>query len=267
MRRRALLAAPLVARADDLTAIERDSGGRIGLFAEEVGGQRRLAWRANERFPMASTFKALLGGAVLERPTLLTQPFTLPSRPQMLAWSPVTETQPGGVMRGAELCAAMLEASDNTATNLLLEAVGGPAGLTAWLRRGGDAVTRLDRAEPALNEAAPGDERDTTTPAAMAATLRRLVGDGKPRAVALLQRMRGHRFGASTLRAGMPGWTLADRTGAGGHGTRGAVAHAVPPGGGQAWIIAAYLHGGPAELAARDAVMARLGALVAGVAG
>ena len=262
MKRRAALLlpllAPLPARAESPATIERDSGGRIGLHARDTGSGRTLSWRAEERFPMASTFKALLGASVLARgEALLTRRFLVPQA--LVAHSPVTEPAVGREMTGAALLAAMLETSDNTATNLLLEAVGGPAALTVWL---GDGITRLDRSEPGLNEARPGDPRDTTTPAAIAALLERLALR-EPYGAALLAGMRAHRFGDAVLRAGMPGWALADRTGAGGFGTRGAIAVATPPGGGAPWIIAAYLHGGPATLAARNAVLARLGAVVA----
>lgn len=261
MRRRIALAAllaPAVSRADTLDAIERDSGGRLGVVARDTGGSRALLRRPDERFPMASTVKALLGAAVLAQgPALLERRFTVPAT--LVPWSPVTEAQAGREMTGAALLAAILESSDNTATNLLLEAVGGPRALTAWL---GDGVTRLDRAEPGLNEARPGDARDTTTPRAMALLLERLALR-EPFGPALLAGMRAHRFGGALLRAGMPGWELADRSGAGGFGTRGVVALATPPGGGAPWVIAAYLHEGPSELARRDALLARVGTLVA----
>ncbi len=265
MKRRAALAlpllAPLPARADTLEAVERDSGGRLGVCARDTGSNRALLRRADERFPMASTVKALLGAAVLARgPALLERRFAVPAA--LVPWSPVTEGLAGGEAGGAALLAAMLEASDNTATNLLLDALGGPAALTAWLA---DGVTRLDRAEPALNEARPGDERDTTTPRAMADLLERLALH-EPFGPALLAGMRAHRFGGAVLRAGMPGWTLADRTGAAAFGTRGAVAIATPPGGGAPWVIAAFLHEGPAALAARDALLARVGGIVAALA-
>ncbi|WP_164489765.1 serine hydrolase, partial [Raoultella ornithinolytica] len=60
--------------------------------------------------------------------------------------------------------------SDNTAANLLLTTLGGPQGLTTFLRHSGDQTSRLDRWETELNEARPGDVRDTTTPEAMART-------------------------------------------------------------------------------------------------
>ena len=65
--------------------------------------------------------------------------------------------------------------SDNTAANLLLPSVGGPAGLTAWLRGIGDKVTRLDRMEPMMSEAIPGDPRDTSSPDAFAASFERIL--------------------------------------------------------------------------------------------
>lgn len=265
MRRRLLLALPLLAprpaRAETLDAIERDSGGRLGVAAWRAGGGQPLLRRADERFPMASTVKAPLGAMVLAHgPAVLDRTFAVPAA--LVPWSPVTEGQAGRAMTGAALLAAMLEASDNTATNLLLDAVGGPAALTAWLN---DGTTRLDRPEPALNEARPGDPRDTTTPRAMAALLERLALR-EPFGAALLAGMRAHRFGGALLRAGMPGWALADRTGAGGFGSRGAIAIATPPGGGAPWVIAAYLHDGPRELAARDALLARVGAAIAALA-
>ncbi len=270
MRRRALLACatPALAQGDSLAAIERASGGRLGVFAMNMLSDRRIAHRADERFPMMSTFKALLAAAVLAHgPSLLERSFALPH--DLLAWSPVTEAHAGSSLSGMELCAAILEASDNTAANLLLEAIGGPAALTQWLRAAGDPITRLDRTEPTLNEAHPGDPRDTTTPAAMAGTLARLCfGQGLPAeaAIRLTGWMHAHRFGGALLRAGMPGWTLADRSGAGGFNSRAVIAVAWPPAPTGPWVIAAYLHAGPAAMPARDALLARVGALVAAAA-
>ena len=271
MRRRHipwLLATPALA-AETLDSLERESGGRLGVFAIDTASGRRITHRGDERFPLMSTFKALLAAAVLARgPALLERGFAIP-RENLIAWSPVTETRAGTAMSGADLCAAILETSDNTAANLLLGGIGGPDALTQWLRATGDATTRLDRTEPTLNTAQPGDARDTTTPAAMAGTLARLtLGDTLPAAARaqLLGWMRAHRFGGGLLRAGMPGWQLADRSGAGGFNSRGVVAVARPPSGAAPWIIAAYLHEGPAAMPARDALLARVGALIAAAA-
>jgi len=263
-----LLTAPALA-GETLAAIERESGGRLGVCAVNLLTDRRIEHRADERFPMMSTFKTLLAAAALARgPAVLERGFAIPAA-GLIAWSPVTETRAGTAMTGEELCAAMLETSDNTAANLLLDAIGGPAALTRWLRGIGDPTTRLDRTEPALNAAEPGDPRDTTTPAAMAGTLARLCfDDGLPAAARnrLTDWMHAHRFGGALLRAGMPGWILADRSGAGGFDSRGVVAVAWPPAPGAPWIVAAYLHQGPAAMPARDALLARVGAVVAAMA-
>ena len=97
------------------------------------------------------------------------------SKADLVPYSPVTEKHTGSGMTIAELCDAAVTISDNAAANLLLESFGGPQGLTTWLAAIGDKTTRLDRTEPALNEAKPGDPRDTTTPAAMMRTLGKLL--------------------------------------------------------------------------------------------
>ncbi len=276
MRRRHLpwlLATPALATpalaGDSLMALEAEAGGRLGVLAIDTASGRSIAHRADERFAMMSTFKALLAACVLARgPGLLERGFAIPGS-NLLPWSPVTETRAGASMTGAELCAAILESSDNTAANLLLDATGGPAALTQWLRATGDGTTRLDRTEPLLNAAQPGDARDTTTPAAMVETLARLtLADTLPveSRARLLGWMAAHRYGGALLRAGMPGWTLADRSGAGGFNSRAAVAVAWPPTGAAPWVIAAYLHQGPGAMPARDALLARVGALIAAAA-
>jgi beta-lactamase class A len=101
------------------------------------------------------------------------------SKADLLEYAPVTKARVSeGSMTVAELCDAAITLSDNTAANLLLATLGGPPGVTTYARSLGDSVTRLDRIEPGLNEARPGDPRDTTTPTAMLGNLQRLlVGD------------------------------------------------------------------------------------------
>ncbi|WPB86879.1 class A beta-lactamase [Sediminicoccus rosea] len=268
--RRALLLAGLAPRpalAEGLSAIEARVGGRLGVMARQGG--RLIAHRGRERFPMASTFKALLAAAVLARAEAgalsLDQRLPIP-REGLVAWSPVTETRRGEAMRLDELCAAIMTISDNTATNLLLGVLGGPEGLTAWLRSIGDDATRLDRMEPALNEARPGDPRDTSTPAAMAATLSRLaLGDvlraeGRARWLGWLE---ANTTGGARLRAGVPaGWRVGDRTGGAAHGTSNVVGLLWPPGGAAPWVVAAFLTESQAPPAARDAALADVARLV-----
>lgn len=91
----------------------------------------------------------------------------------------------------------------------------------------------MDRRETELNEGALGDQRDTTTPAAMAVTLQKLVLGSALSAgsrAQLTQWLIDNEVGGPLLRAGIPNdWRVGDRTGAGGNGTRGVVAVLWPP--------------------------------------
>lgn len=183
----------------------------------------------------------------------------------LLDYAPATRAFAGRDMSVAALCEAALTLSDNTAANLLLGRGGGPAGLTAFLRGLGDPVTRLDRYEPALNEASPGDPRDTTSPAAMALSLRRLLLEDAlaPASRARLEAwMVATRTGAARLRARLPAdWVAGDKTGTGLRGTYNDVALFRPPRGGP-WLVTAYLTGATATAARCEAVLAEIGALI-----
>ena len=50
-----------------LRAYERDTGGRVGVYAENLATGAKLAWRADERFVMCSTVKASIAAGVLAR--------------------------------------------------------------------------------------------------------------------------------------------------------------------------------------------------------
>jgi len=245
LSRRIFLGAPAIlwtrpAWAQDLPVLgdyERQSGGRIGLHAENLKSGKKIAWRAEERFVMCSTFKASLVACTLSRvdrgnedlarsisygPADL-QDFYAPIAKQNLA---------KGHMTVAEMCEAAVELSDNACANLLLASMGGPAVLTDFWRRTGDAVSRLDHNEPVLNRSKPGDPHDTTTPAAMAGNLRRfLLGevlspDSRSR---LLNWMIGCQTGANRLRGGLPaGWKIADKTGNNGADAAGDIAMVWP---------------------------------------
>ncbi|MFS0753548.1 class A beta-lactamase [Noviherbaspirillum sp. 1P10PC] len=214
-----------------LQALEHSFEGRLGLCAIDTGSGRTLAWRAAERFPLCSTFKAVLAAAVLaessRRPGLLQQRIRY-TRQDLVTYSPVTQAHVGDGMTVEALCAAAVQHSDNTAGNLLLQLVGGPAGLTAYARSVGDTAFRLDRWETALNSALPGDERDTTTPAAMSATLKRLVLDdalAAPQRAQLQDWLVGNTTGDARIRAGVPaGWRVGDKTGTGDYGSTNDVA-------------------------------------------
>lgn len=260
---------PAAGLARAFARIERDSGGRLGVAVIDAAGGAAIGHRAGERFPLCSTFKLLAAAAVLKRVDDGAERLDRLVRfaaGDLVTYSPATQERVASGMTIAEICEAAMTLSDNTAGNLLLAALGGPAGLTAYARTLGDAVSRLDRIETALNEARPGDPRDTTTPAAMAANLRRLVlGDAlSPRSRELLtQWLVANRTGDTRLRAGVPaGWRVGDKTGAGGNGTAIDVGVLWPPGR-PPLIVAAYLTGTRAADAQRYAAIAAVARAVA----
>ncbi|MBX9750939.1 MAG: class A beta-lactamase [Roseococcus sp.] len=263
---------PALARAEALVKLEAESGGRLGVAILDSATGRLTGQRLDERFAMTSTVKLLLAAALLARADAGQEALdrrVRVERTALVPWSPVTETRTDAAgLSLAELAEAMMTISDNTAANLILDALGGSAALNAFLRALGDATTRLDRPEPALNEARPGDPRDTTTPAAMVRTLAAVCASpvlSDAARAQLLGWMAANRTGGPLLRAGLPaGWRIGDRTGAGGFHSRGVVAMLSPPEGAAPLFIAAYLHEGPAAMAARDAIFARLGAMIAG---
>lgn len=266
-----LVRPPAASSADDPISaaarhLERQLGGRLGLMVVDLETDRRWGYRADERFAMASTFKALACAALLDAGEAVQGRSMTIEAKDLQTYSPVTSKKVGSAMTAAELCAVTLATSDNTAANLVLEALGGPKRVTAFLRSAGDMVTRLDRREPALNEAKPGDPRDTTTPQAMATTIGDLLlgdtltADARGR---LTGWMEANAVADGLLRAGVPkDWRIADRTGAGGHGTRGIVAVMWPPG--RLPVVAAiYLTETEASMATRDAAIAEIGRVIA----
>lgn len=219
-----------------LAQIEAGMDGRLGLYALDTASGAALAYRDMEAFPMCSTFKLMLAGAILGRSVamdgLLRQRIPY-GRSRLVSYSPVTERHAGRGMTVSALCAAALRYSDNTAANLLLELLGGPAALTAYARSLGDRQFRLDRWETELNAAIPGDARDTTTPGAMAGSLRQLaLGHALPprQRMQLQDWLIGNTTGAARIRAGIPGdWRVGDKTGSGSYGTANDVALLWPP--------------------------------------
>ena len=219
-----------------LAALEASAHGRLGMAAFDTADGSRLDYRSDERFPFCSTFKLMLVAAILARAAgqiaLLDQ--RLHYRKSDLAhYSPISEKHVADGMTVTELCAAAIQYSDNTAANLLMKILGGPAAVTAFARTLGDTEFRLDRWEPELNTAIPGDFRDTTTPAAMAHSLQRLtLGEVlMPLLRAqLLGWLRGNTTGNTRIRAGVPAsWQVGDKTGTGDYGSTNDVAILMPP--------------------------------------
>jgi beta-lactamase class A len=268
-----VLAGPALAEADNrLARIEERLGGRLGVAALDMTSGATIAHRAAERFAMCSTFKAMAVAALLarvDRGAERLDRFVRFGPHDLLAYAPVTaaaQVKAGGMVLG-DLCAAAIQVSDNTAANLILAAIGGPAGWTRFVRTLGDDVSRLDRTEPFLNTALPRDARDTTTPLAMLSDLR-LVCLGAVLSEASRQHltdwMEGCQTGLARLRAGLPSsWPVGDKTGAGERGASGDIAVVYAPKG--PILIAAYVadaeHRSDAE---RDAAFADVARIVSG---
>jgi len=244
----ALAAAPFARAADApasaLAQLEKTSGGRLGVAAIDTANGRRLLHRADERFPLCSTFKMMASAAILARGSALLEKRVRYTAADLVTYSPVTGKHVDEGMTVAELCAAALQYSDNTAGNLLLKELGGPAALTAYARSIGDQAFRLERWETELNTAIPGDLRDTTTPLSMALSLQKLVlGEALPPAQRqrLKDWMLGNTTGAARIRAGLPaGWPVADKTGTGDYGSANDIAVIWPPGRAPV-VLAVYL--------------------------
>jgi beta-lactamase class A len=249
----------------EMVEAEKASGGRLGISVLDTASGATFSYRGGERFAMCSTFKLLLVTAVLCRVDRGQESLErrLPVRKQdILGNSDFTASRVGGDAAIAELCQSTVTISDNAAANLLLDTIGGPAGLTRFFRTIGDSVTRLDRNEPSMGDAAPGDPRDTSTPFAMAATLRRiLLGDVlAPASLKILFGwLKGVVTGPARLRAGLPlAWELAHKTGTGMHGTTNDVGIVWPPGRAPL-IVVTYLTGSPLKERQREAILARVG--------
>jgi len=200
--------------------IEEETGGRLGVALVDAQGQLILGFNRDERFAMCSVFKAPLAAAILTGAD--SGKFGLDgqvsfSKRDILDYAPaVRKNAKRGRMSMSELAQAAVEVSDNSAANLLLPMIGGPPGLTAFFRAHGDNVSRLDRTEPALNENKEGDEQDTSSPAAMAGLMGRLLFSHmeKDSAQKLRGWMEASRTGDARIRAGLPkGWTSGGKTG------------------------------------------------------
>ncbi|OYO26555.1 class A beta-lactamase [Janthinobacterium sp. PC23-8] len=232
-----------------LAALEQAAGGRLGVSALHTGSGARVEHRADERFPMCSTFKAMLAAAVLARgssePQLLDKLVRYEAK-ELVSYSPITEKHVATGMRVAELCAATVQYSDNSAANFLMKLLGGPQAVTAYARSIGNQVFQLERWETELNSAIPGEVRDTTSPAATVHSLDGLLLGASlpaPQRQQLDIWMRGNTTGDQRIRAGVPaGWQVADKTGSGAYGSVNDIGVAYPSGDASAPLVIAIYY-------------------------
>jgi beta-lactamase class A len=249
------------ARQRAFARLESQYHATLGVYALGTGTGRTVAYRADTRFAYCSTIKAFAAGALLQHDTdaQLRQTIHYTSA-DLVDYSPVTSQHVATGMTLDDVMTAALEVSDNTAYNLLLRQLGGPAALQRALRGVGDATTIVDRTEPTVNSAVPGDTRDTSTPRALAADLRAFaLGDvlSPNRRAQLVGRLEANTTGAPYIRAAVPaGWKVGDRTGNGYYGTRNDIAVIWPGGGGAPIVLAVLSHRGTENAGSADALIA-----------
>jgi beta-lactamase class A len=253
-----------------LAEIEKKSGGQLGCAMLDTDAGRQTAYHGDERFPLCSTFKFLAAAFVLHRVERgqehLNRRVPIEQK-DILSYAPVTSKHVGEQgMTIAELCEAAITLSDNTAANLLLASFGGPPALTAFLRSTGDGITRLDRIEPTLNEAIPGDPRDTTSPIAMLENLNRFLLGNTLNPVSrrrLTNWMVACQTGKTKLRSGVPrDWKEGDKTGSGENGTSNDIAIFWPPHRAPI-LVTAYLTGSKLSDSEQNAIIADVGRALA----
>ncbi|WP_199551073.1 class A beta-lactamase [Streptomyces sp. N35] len=245
-------------------ALEREYDARLGVYALDTANGRELTYRADERFAYCSTCKAFLAAAVLDKRggDGIDSEVTVRAS-DVEGWSPVTEKHIGARMALRALCDAAVRYSDNGAANVLFRELGGPRGLQSALRAIGDEVTRCDRYEVELSQARPGDERDTSTPRAMARSLKEFtLGDvlADDNRALLTDWLVRNTTGAKLIRAGAPdGWRIGDKTGNGSYGTRNDIALAWPPRSDRPVVLAVMSrrNGDDANASHDDALIAR----------
>lgn len=254
-----------------ISSLERRHGGRLGVAVLNTNGGKVVSYRGDERFPLCSTFKCLAAAFVLARVDSKEEDLSrkiVYKKNDLVTYSPTTEKHVGSGLTMAEICEAAITLSDNTAGNLMLDSFGGPAGLTKYMRSLGDSVTRLDRRETELNEATPGDPRDTTTPVAMLEALRKTVlGTALSDAsrAQLTTWLVANKTGDKRLRAGVPpDWKVGDKTGSGDNNSANDVAILWPPGRAPV-IVTAYYTGSKATDDERNTILADVGRFAAAV--
>jgi len=260
------IAAPLSGMTDFLKQQEQQLNARIGMAVVNAQGEMMFGYRQDERFPLTSTFKVLACAALLDKLQQtggsLDEHVTIkPS--ELLDYAPITKHYLAPATLSLRmLCAAAVSYSDNTAGNRILSYLGGLEAITHYMRRMGDEVTRLDRVEPTLNEATPGDARDTSSPAKMAAGLQKILTSSSLSPAyreTLTTWMREDKVGDALLRAALPKeWAIADKTGAGGHGSRAIIAAVYPPKQ-PPFYVAMYITQTTAPMKTADATIAATG--------
>lgn len=214
----------LTAQLRLIEAAELDSvGGTLGVTIFEPATGTAIGLNQDDRFGHASSFKFSLAAMLLSRHAagaVNADSRVMWDERDLVEHAPFTSARIASGATLRELAEATQKTSDNPAANILLRTLGGPAALTGFWRSIGDEESRLDRYELAMNIVPPTEFRDTTTPAAMARTIAKIIyGDVLPEYERgqLKQWMMDTETGLRRVRAGLPkDWVAGDKTGTSG---------------------------------------------------
>ena len=205
----------------------------VGVAALHVESGRRLSIRADERFPMGSVYKLPIGITVMrdiDRGRMLIDRKVMITPDQFgpgVSWIRDEAKGKPVTMTIGRLVRAMVGDSDNTASDYLLDRVGGGAVVTAHMRELGISGLDINRSERAIDqdirkrggrEKFFSDSRDTATPASLVDLLLKmhLKKDGlsADSRKYLLDAMTLTGTGANRIKAALPAKaTLAHKTG------------------------------------------------------
>ncbi|WP_035725384.1 class A beta-lactamase [Gracilibacillus boraciitolerans] len=221
-------------KEQEFEKLEKEFDVRLGVYAMDMGNNQVIEYNSEERFAYSSTFKVLAAAILLKENDFkdLEKVITY-NEDDLVTYSPVTEKHVDSGMTLLEISEAAIRKSDNTAGNLMLEALGGPDKFKQALRDIGDDITEPARYETELNEFSPDSNKDTSTPKAMASSLKKVALDDflpNDKREILIDWMKGNATGDELIRAGKPdGWVVGDKSGAASYGTRNDIAIVWPP--------------------------------------
>ncbi|EKF9795923.1 PSE family carbenicillin-hydrolyzing class A beta-lactamase [Vibrio cholerae] len=249
----------------EIKGIESSLSARIGVAILDTQNGESWDYNGDQRFPLTSTFKTIACANLLydaEHGKVNLNSTVEIKKADLVTYSPVLEKQVGKPITLSDACFATMTTSDNTAANIVINAVGDPKSITDFLRQIGDKETRLDRVEPELNEGKLGDLRDTTTPNAITSTLNQLLF-GSTLSEASQKKLESwmvnNQVTGNLLRSVLPvKWSIADRSGAGGFGARSITAivwsEEIKP-----IIVSIYLAQTEASMAERNDAIVKIG--------
>lgn len=214
----------LGALAAEVERLAAPAEGHVGIGVALVGNDEAVIVGGDRRYPMQSVFKLPIGMAVLaavDRGELALDQRVAVTPADFVSdrqHSPIRDRHPDGVeLTVSELLRAAASGSDGTAADVLLDLLGGPAGVEAFLREIGVEGVDVRATEKDMGRDYDAQYRNGAAPAGAIEMLRALdAGRGlSPESHALLLRLLTKTTtGRNRLRGRLPeGTPVAHKTG------------------------------------------------------